>query len=496
MDKNIIKNHLNTRFLSEAKDNTPGISVTAAVNKKSGSINKDGVKAIEKDVKSYDKDLKKSEDSDVKKFNYNGDKETEYHDQMEIMNGQEMIEYDREPSEGFKERAKEGIEGSSKMGNEKAANAEETWGASSDDFGKKLVKNIKASTDKRMDAQKGIMSFGDDVELLPKDSKPMQKHSAFNEDKNNDKPQLKESMKRLKFKTEFNGIGNALKLIPESYKVDNKEFEMTDGNESYKIRWEGTISEGRAIVLMASNNKMISEDIQKMKHIMGYKSQETLGVLKGNARIDENVAFNDVWNKTKTLLESEEIEDADASEGDLDGAVSSAPEATEHIEGSESTDKGGVAPAPKTGEWDKINVPQAAEAKKHITMSEGVELNGEFFAPINENWEGEESEEEIEEGYGDDNVLSKLSPEEKEAKLATQPRYDESVNEDMGESEAEKIHTELTVANDGPLSKFGIILRALTLAKETNMNIEIIANVLHDVLDEVGEDGIPNNEFK
>jgi hypothetical protein len=25
------------------------------------------------------------------KFNYNGDKEKEYHDQMEIMNGQEMI---------------------------------------------------------------------------------------------------------------------------------------------------------------------------------------------------------------------------------------------------------------------------------------------------------------------------------------------------------------------------------------------------------------------
>jgi hypothetical protein len=261
-------------------------------------------------------------------------------------------------------------------------------------------------------------------------------------------------------------------MIPESYKVDNKQFEMTDGNETYKIRWEGTLSEGRAVVLMASDSKMISEDMQKMKHLMGYKSQETLGLVKGKSRLDENAAFGDIWNKSKTLLEGEEIEDADAKEGDLDDAVSKAPEASKHVEGSvssdkggvapapktgslesldnakshapeakahvegsESTDKGGVAPAPKTGEWDKISVPQAADAKKHITMSEGVELGGQFFAPINESWmeemvkEEEEEEmvkeEEIEEGYGDDNVVKGMSDEEKEAKLATQPKYNE-----------------------------------------------------------------------
>ena len=41
-------------------------------------------------------------------------------------------------------------------------------------------------------------------------------------------------MKRLKFKQEFKGVGNALKLIPESYKVDNKVFEMTDGVHTLK----------------------------------------------------------------------------------------------------------------------------------------------------------------------------------------------------------------------------------------------------------------------
>jgi hypothetical protein len=84
-------------------------------------------------------------------------------------------------------------------------------------------------------------------------------------------------MKRLKFKKEFNGVGNALKMIPESYRVDNKVFEMTDGVENYKIRWEGSLTEGKAVVLMASDKNLVNEDMQKMKHLMGYKSQENIG---------------------------------------------------------------------------------------------------------------------------------------------------------------------------------------------------------------------------
>ena len=120
MDKNIIKQHLTQRFVSEAKAEsaTPGLTVTNAVNKKSGEINKAGVKAVEKDVKSYDKELKSDASKMAQnKFNYEGDSEKEYHDQMEIMNGQEMIEYDREPNKTFKEKSKEGLEGSTRMGN-------------------------------------------------------------------------------------------------------------------------------------------------------------------------------------------------------------------------------------------------------------------------------------------------------------------------------------------------------------------------------------------
>lgn len=475
MDKNIIKQYLSERFLAEVTgdSSTPGITVTNAANKKSGKINKDGVNAIEKDVKQYDKDLKKNK-SEVKnnKFNYENDWEKTYHNDMEIMNGQEMIQYTSEPSKLFKEKAKEAIEGSTRMGNKGGkgrGNAEESWGASSDDFGKDFVKRVDATTKKRADAADKLISFGDDIENTKSKPKNNTKFSALNEgalgkgythfainkndgkiydgwdytgeDKesvayyakidlkdnfpnnkpsdfkvvtknllakqgmnvsdtnnwykpesasiNNNNPQIKESMKRLKFKKEFNGVGNALKMIPESYRVDNKEFEMTDGNESYKIRWEGTLTEGRAVVLTAANKTMINEDMQKMKHLMGYKSQDTLGTSKTVSRLTEGAIFDDILAKTRVLLEGEDIESVDAPEKDAEGddVINQAPEAKKHIEGSASTDDGTDVPAPKEGHWEDISVPQAADAKKHIEGSVATEAKTNAPAPKEGHWE-------------------------------------------------------------------------------------------------------------
>ncbi len=442
MDKNIIKKHLTNKFLTEAKEETatPGTTVTNAAKKKSGEENKKGVKDMDKGLADYEKSLTKGMETTKtpNKFNYSDNKEVEYHNQMEIMNGQEMIQYDRDPNQEFKDRAKEAIEGSSRMGNnpEWANVIPAQQGFTGPEFGKNLVKNAEASFKKRMNAEKGYVSFGDDIEIVPKGSKPMARHSALAENNVNNKPQIKESMKRLRFKTEFNGVGNALKMIPESYKVDNKTFEMTDGVENYKIRWEGNLTEGRAVVLMASDKNLVNEDMQKMKHLMGYKSQETLGTVKGKARLDENKVFGDIWSKTKSLMEMEEIEGQDAEKeaefdkadvkhaaeakkhvegsvasekkteapapktGNFDEVKKSAPEATKHVDGSVSSEKGTQTAKPKEGNWDEINVPQAAEAKKHVHMGENTEkkdikLGESYFEPMEESWM---EEEEMEEG--------------------------------------------------------------------------------------------------
>jgi len=227
-----------------------------------------------------------------------------------------------------------------------------------------------------MAAEKGNYSFGDDVENESRKGLSMTRFSAIAENNDNNKPQIKETMKRLKFKNEFKGVGNALKMIPESYKVDNKVFEMTDGVENYKIRWEGSLTEGKAVVLMASDKNLVNEDMQKMKRLMGYKSQETLGTVKGKARLDENAKFTDIWKKTRTLMEMEDIEDADAKEGNWDEiSVPQAADAKKHIEGSVSTEKG-------TGKESKAKLE--TEGKEEVT--ESVVLGGIKFEPMNESW--------------------------------------------------------------------------------------------------------------
>ena len=170
MDKNIIKKQLSEKFLSEVT--TPGISLNNKVRKDNAKINKDGVSSEVKDSLDYNKSLKQDKDTSKmapNKFNYDQTEEKTYHDEMEIMNGQEMIQYEGEPDELFKQRAKEAIEGSSRMGNQggkEVGNAEEAWGGSSDDFGKNLVKKIKSSVKKRNDQTPTSKMFGDDWEAV------------------------------------------------------------------------------------------------------------------------------------------------------------------------------------------------------------------------------------------------------------------------------------------------------------------------------------------
>jgi len=420
MDKNIIKNYLKA-FVSEAVSptpaSTPAIKLAKKIGKEEGKQNKQGVEAIAKDMTSYEKALTKDDPNQKSmapnKYNYDGDNEVNYHDQMEIMNGQEMIQYDREPNSRFKERAMKAIEGDSTMGNnpEWANVTQKGWGGDPE-FGKNLVKQIKASEKKRSEQTPTSKMFGNDWEVvkdkghkayafesvedktkcpvcdkdkseckctdkekgehamkgLDADYEKDDRKQQYKNNENN-KKQIKETMKRLKFNKEFNGIGNALKLIPESYKVDKKVFEMTDGNEHYRIRWEGSINEGSAVILMASDKSLVNEDMDRMKRLMGYKSQDTLGTVKGQERITENAKFNDIWNKTKKLMNEIEDNDGGAEEDEWDDAITSqAPEAKKNIQGSASTDKGTQGTA-KTGHWEAAAKSQAPEAKKHVQGS-------------------------------------------------------------------------------------------------------------------------------
>lgn len=158
-----------------------------------------------------------------------------------------------------------------------------------------------------------------DYDLKPKDVKLVSKKNAEQQgiqlDQSNSyyskvaKPMNESKIKRLKFNNQFNGFKKAETLIPESYKVDGRKFEMTDGNETYLIRWEGNLNEGVAVVLEQNNKTQFTESMNKMKHLMAFNGFDADAVTKGKDRLQENDFFQlNLIKAKKQLVENQEIE--------------------------------------------------------------------------------------------------------------------------------------------------------------------------------------------
>jgi len=318
MDKKNIKKHLTSTFLSEDKKPV-GLSNTEKVQADSKKFNNANQKEVAKEMKGYEKSLEKG----TEPVKYENDKEQqEYHGEMEIMNGLEMNRFQNDPGKTFKERAEKAIAGDASMGNSpdyaNVVTADQA-GFTGPDSGKNLVKKIKSSKEKRDKASELSNKNTTSVDSTDFKDSSMNNKSPKSVAISENKINKKSKMKRLVFKKEFKGVGNALNLIPETYKVNGKQFHMTDGNEKYEIRWEGSLTEGRAIVLKASDKNLMNEDMENMKRLMGYKSQDTLGTVKGSARLDENARFNDILGKTKNLMTEMTGGPGFTGEGNLEG---------------------------------------------------------------------------------------------------------------------------------------------------------------------------------
>ena len=389
MYKKLINKHLSKKLLSEEAHSSE--SKTKSVQKKEDNFNKEYYKDVKKKMGEYEDAAQQDDEDSIEAPKTNiEDKTKDYHDEMEIRNGQEMFKYDNKPSDRYKERAEMALEGDPKMGNdtkegewnpetgEGNGNTEEVWNSSGGKHtGKEIVKNAKSSQKKRNDAEYNLTQFGDDIENSGESKTRGKARKIAVENKvNNNKPLNENKMKRLRFKKPFDGVGNALQLIPESYRTDQKEFEMTDGNESYKIRWEGSLSEGKAVILTASDNNMVNEDMQKMKHLMNFNSQDTLGNLKGQDRLDEstNNPFRTMLDKTRGLM-TESTEAVEETENIEEDEVSE----SENIEGQT---------APK-GDWDDAKGPKGPNHADHVMEDDEV---NEDENTVNEEDEVTESE--------------------------------------------------------------------------------------------------------
>jgi hypothetical protein len=256
-----------------------GLKVASTARKESGTFNTDALKNFDKKMSNY-YEFDKDEEFIEPKVN-RSDYEEAY--EIEALGAGKMsgLKYDNEDTEVFKSFMKR-----------------------IDDL------NDTSEYDKDFGTHDG---FGegekedDTYELLKTNSEKYKKHKYDKPDEYQETPRVRvtneskdNKMKRLNFKNEFKTENDVLELIPEHYKSDGHVFLMTDGNQTYKVRWDEELNEGT--VLSYKNKSMINEDTDKMKKLFTYKYSDSMG--KTNNYSEETNTFKNLFESTKgkTLL--------------------------------------------------------------------------------------------------------------------------------------------------------------------------------------------------
>lgn len=257
---------ISTKNLKNEFGSSKSSKKTVEVKKKSGTEHKADIsQRTEKVTNSLKNNLKNAEVKDVNKSKkVDDDYETEAY-----QNGMEDIEYERITPEQ-KEKIKKQI--------------------GDDKVGKKMVKQAKQRVDaKEKNPLNRIARSGSDMEFIKSDddvknAKP-RKNSVASEN----------AIKRLVFKESFRGDNQMLSKIPSKYKENDKIFEMFDGNNKYKIRWEGSTSNGTGVILEHENYAQNAKNQDFFEKLNNFGKEE-----KGKT-INENQIFKKMLDHSRTF---------------------------------------------------------------------------------------------------------------------------------------------------------------------------------------------------
>jgi hypothetical protein len=269
----------NTKVIIREDKEPAGLKTAMTARKESGSFNTDALKDFDKKMSNY-YDFDKEEDFVEPKVN-RSDYEEAY--EIEALGAGKMsgLKYDNEDTEVFKSFMKriDDLNDTSEY--------DEVFGTH-DGFG---------------EGDKEDNTY----DLLKSNSEKYMKHKYEMPDEYQETPRVRvtkeskdDKMKRLNFKNEFKTENQMMDLIPEHYKYDGHVFLMTDGNQTYKVRWDESLKEGT--VLSYKNKSMINEDTDKMKKLFNYKYSDSMG--KTNDYNKETDTFKNLFESTKgkTLL--------------------------------------------------------------------------------------------------------------------------------------------------------------------------------------------------
>lgn len=108
---------------------------------------------------------------------------------------------------------------------------------------------------------------------------------------------------------------NLTNKLPERVKVNETEFAVTDGENFYKLIWEGDTN-GEAVIIREKNVHLVNESIDKMKSLWDYKPSNTTSTKK---TIKENTdeSFYKMMNKVRGLVKENEGEHSQEEMNDV-----------------------------------------------------------------------------------------------------------------------------------------------------------------------------------
>lgn len=86
--------------------------------------------------------------------------------------------------------------------------------------------------------------------------------------------------------------------LPNRFKINETEFAITDGDNYYKLIWEGNSKNGEMVIIREMNVTEVDSDIEKMKHLWGFKASDTVSTKKNIKENNEDV-FRKMMNKVR-----------------------------------------------------------------------------------------------------------------------------------------------------------------------------------------------------
>lgn len=198
------------------------------------------------------------------------------------------LDFDYEPSEGYKERVKAQVQGFPSKQNQDSTDIEEN--ESLDFDGNKKFYDAQSEKTKEMN-DKEVELKRSGLASRTKSQKEFENNTLFKDNKTNEN-----TMKRLHFKnTRFLSESQMLSKVPEDYKVDGNTFLMKDSTGAEFIV-ECTVDDrfnfAQFNVVKKPSKTAINEEFKRMEKLYEYKSSEYNTGTDYNSRKseDSNVA--------------------------------------------------------------------------------------------------------------------------------------------------------------------------------------------------------------